>query len=231
MLTIINKKVIFKTKSRITMKSLIAAIILIPFFISNAQQIGEMAKDKPPEVFPPRSFGVDIMFSEGGFGLGSFYRYNLSQTLTLFSDISISEAKDPNEVQYVDYYGNTYTPNKINRVFLVPLNFGIQQRLFENVITDNLRPYINFGIGPAMVVTTPYDKEYFSAFSKAHALYTIGGYIGIGANFGLDKNSLVGINIRYYEIKFFNQGVESLYDQYQKSLGGIFLTINLGLMY
>jgi hypothetical protein len=44
MLTIINKKVIFETKSKITMKSLIAAIILIPFVLSNAQQIGEMAK-------------------------------------------------------------------------------------------------------------------------------------------------------------------------------------------
>lgn len=213
------------------MKSFITAIILIPFVFSNAQQLGEMAKEKPPEIFPPRSYGIDIMFSEGGFGLGTFYRYNLSQTLTVFSDISFSEAKDPNEVQYVDYYGNTYTPGKVNRVFLVPLNFGVQQRLFENSIMDNLRPYINIGIGPSMVVTTPYSMEYFSSFSKAHALYTLGGYVGIGANFGLDRTSLVGINIRYYEIKFFGKGVESLANQYQTSLGGIFLTINLGIMY
>jgi hypothetical protein len=213
------------------MKSLLMTIILIPFLISNAQQIGEMAQEKPPEIFPPRSIGIDFMFSEGGFGFGSFYRYNLSQSLTFFTDISISEAKDQREVEYVDYWGQTFTPDKKNRIFLLPLNFGLQQRLLENDLTDNLRPYINFGIGPAMVVTTPYEKEFFSSFSQAHAQYTIGGYIGIGANFGLDKSSLVGINLRYYEIRFFSNGVESLYGRYQKSLGGFYLTINFGIMY
>ena len=213
------------------MKSLLTAIILIPLVFSNAQQLGEMAKEKPPEIFPPRSIGIDFMFGEGGFGFGTFYRYNLSQSLTLFSDISISESKDESEMEYIDYWGQTYTPGKKNRVFLIPLSLGLQQRLFENVITDNLRPYINFGFGPAMVVTTPYEKEFFSSFSQAHAQYTIGGYIGLGANFGLDKSSLVGINLRYYVIKFFSKGVESLYDRYQKNLGGFYLTINLGLMY
>jgi hypothetical protein len=213
------------------MKSLLLAIILIPFVFSNAQQLGEIAKEKPPLVFPPRSFGVDIMFGEGGFGLGGFYHYNLTQSLTAFTDISMSEAKDPSEMEYIDYFGQTYTPGKKNRVFLIPLNFGLQQRLFENLITDNLRPYINFGVGPAMVFTTPYEKEFFSAFGKAHARYTLGGYVGIGANFGLDRSSLMGINLRYYVIHFFSQGVESLYNKYENNLGGIYLTINLGLMY
>ncbi|MCX6151617.1 MAG: hypothetical protein NTX22_13905 [Ignavibacteriales bacterium] len=213
------------------MKSLLIAIILIPLLISNAQQLGEYASEKPAIVFPDRSLGVDFMFSEGGFGLGGFYRYNLSQSLTFFSDISFSEAKDNREVDYVDYYGRTYTPNKKNRIFLIPLSFGLQQRLFENVLTDNLRPYINFGIGPAMVATTPYEREFFNAFSKAQAKYTISGYIGLGANFGIDKSSLVGINIRYYEVKFFDKGVESLEGRFQNELGGFYLTINLGIMY
>ena len=48
-------------------------------------------------------------------------------------------------------------------------------------------------IGPCIVVTTPYDREFFNAFGKAHARYTLGGYFGLGANFGLDKSSLVGL--------------------------------------
>lgn len=213
------------------MKHLIALIIMIPALILNAQGIGEIVDEKPAEVFPPHSWGVDFMFGEGGFGFGTFYRYDLTNTLTAFSDISMSEAKDQHEVEYYDYWGNPYTPNKVNRVFLVPLNFGLQQRLFRNSITDNLRPYVNFGVGPSIVVTTPYDREFFSSFSKAHALYTIGGYVGLGANFGMDKSSLMGINIRYYVIRFFDQGVESLQGKYQKTLGGFYLTINLGIMY
>lgn len=207
------------------------AIILIPFFFSNAQQIGELAPEKPGIIFPNNTWGVDFMFSEGGFGFGTFYRYKLTPTLSVFSDLSISEAKDKREVEYVDYWGQVYVPQKKNRVFLLPLNFGLHKRLFENSLTDNLRPYINAGAGPSMIVITPYDKEFFSSFGKAHARYTIGGYVGLGANFGLDKSNLVGINLRYYVVHFFDEGVESLDGFFQKDLGGIYLTINLGIMY
>ena len=210
---------------------LLTTILLISFLNVNAQGIGKLAPPKPPEKFPSNSLGIDIMFSEGGFGLGGFYRHQLSETLTAFTDISFSEATDPREFTYVDYYGNTYTAGKVNRAFLIPLNFGLQYRLFENSLTDNLRPYINLGIGPSMVMTTPYAEEYFSAFKNAHTQFTLGGYIGFGANFGIDKSSLIGINLRYYVIHLFNQGVEILQGRNEKNLGGFFLTINLGTMY
>jgi hypothetical protein len=73
--------------------------------------------------------------------------------------------------------------------------------------------------------------EFFESFGKAQTKYALGGYIGLGANFGLDKRSLLGVNIRYYFIHFFDEGVESLYDRPKKNLGGFFLTINLGMMY
>jgi len=214
------------------MKTLIAAVILlIPFLNVNAQEIGELAPPKPPEVFPPNAFGMDLMFSEGGFGLGTFYRHRLNTTLTVFSDFSISEAKDEREFEYVDYYGNTYTVGKKNRVFLFPINFGAQYRLFRDEIYDNLRPYINAGMGPTFVVTTPYDKEYFNSFGYAKAKVALGGYFGFGANFGIDKSSLVGLNIRYYIVHMFDGGVESLAGKFRNDIGGVYLTINLGIMY
>ncbi|MFO7444755.1 MAG: hypothetical protein R6W90_00235 [Ignavibacteriaceae bacterium] len=216
-------------------KILFTAIFLLPFLGIYAQGIGEMAPPKEPEIFPDNAFGMDIMFSEGGFGLGTFYRRQLSPTVTFFSDLSISEAKDENEFEFIGYdiYGRPieFTPEKKNRVFLIPLNFGIQYRLFEDVIYDNLRPYINAAIGPTMALTTPYEKEFFSAFGKAQAKYAFGSYIGLGANFGLDKSSLVGINLRYYFVHFFDEGVESLRGRFNKDLGGVYLTINIGLMY
>lgn len=213
-------------------KLLLAAIIIIPLLNVNAQEIGEIAPEKKPEVFPNNALGLDIIFSEGGFGLGGFYRRQFSQTITGFTDFSLSEAKDEREFQYYDYYTDqTYTVGKKNRVFLIPVNFGVQYRLFENVIYDNLRPYINVGVGPTMVLTTPYEREFFKAFGHANLKVATGGYVGIGANFGLDKNSLAGINIRYYVIRFFDKGVESLTGKFEKTLGGLFLTINIGMMY
>ena len=214
------------------MKKIFFIILFLPLLSLKAQKLGEIAPEKPLEKFPKNSWGVDIMFGEGGFGLGTFYRHDLSSTLTAFTDFSISEAKDEQEIEYYDYYTQQYvTVGKKNRIFLLPLNFGLQQRLFENAISENLRPYVNFGVGPSLVLTTPYDKEFFSSFGRAHARYTAGGYVGLGANFGLDKSSLLGINLRYYVIRFFDQGVESLTGKYLKSLGGFYLTINLGIMY
>lgn len=214
------------------MKKLLAvAILLIPFLIVNAQGIGELAPEKEPEAFPDNTLGLDIMFGEGGIGFGGFYRRQFSNNFTGFVDLSISEAKDPREFEYVDYFGQTYTLGKKNRVFLIPVNFGFQYRLFKRVIHDNLRPYINAGIGPSIVITTPYEQEFFDAFGDAQTKLTLGGYIGFGANFGLDKSSLIGINFRYYVVRFFDKGVESLAGKFKKDIGGFFLTINLGLMY
>ena len=213
-------------------KLFLSLFITIPLLSLNAQEIGELAEDEPQKIFPDNSLGMDIMFSEGGIGMGFFYRRQLSQKITVFTDLSISEAKDEQEIDYIDPF--TYQPftyGKKNRIFLLPLNVGLQYRLFENVLSDNLRPYFNLGVGPTMVVTTPYDREFFNAFGKAQSKFAIGGYIGCGGNFGLDNSSLVGLNIRYYVIRFFDDGVESLYGKYKKELGGVFLTINIGMMY
>lgn len=203
----------------------------IPFLSLNAQEIGKLAPEKPPMVFPNNAFGADIIFSDGGLGLGGFYRHHLGGLVTSFVDFSFSESKDEREFQYVDIFGNVYTYGKKNRIFLIPVDVGIQYRILEHALYDNLRPYLNFGAGPSIILTTPYDIEFFSAFGKAKAKVTIGGYVGIGANFGLDKRSLVGLNLRYYYIHLFSGGVESLENVPITNLGGIFLTINFGLMY
>lgn len=207
-------------------------ITIFSFTQINAQGIGEIAPEKPHEVFPEHAWGMDIMFGDAGFGLGTFLRKQINIEWTAFADLSFSEAKDEREIEYFDYYKYQYvTIGKKNRIFQVPINFGLQYRLFEKSITDNLRPYLNAGAGPTILITTPYDKEFFNAFGKAQAKYALGGYVGFGANFGLDKSSLVGINFRYYYTKVLSGDVESLEDKPRNEIQGFFITLNLGLMY
>ena len=216
----------------ISMKNIfISLILLIPAFNLNAQEIGELAPPQKSITFPSNALGLDILIGESGFGLGGFYRHHLSGDFTFFSDFSFSEAKDEREIEYYDYWGNPVVIGKKNRIFQVPVNFGVQYRLFKDELTDNLRPYINLGVGPAIVFTTPYDKEYFSAFGKARLKMAGGGYFGFGANFGIDQSSLIGINLRYYYIKFFSGGVEGLYGRNKNKLQGFFVTLNIGFMY
>lgn len=216
------------------MKNLLIFILFLLFSyfsLSYGQRLGEVEPEKPLEKFPNGSWGIDIMFGESGFGLGTFIRHQFNQKVTGSLDISFSEAKDEREIEYFDYWGNSFVVGKKNRVFQIPLFFGLHYRIFENSIAENLRPYLNFGNGPTLILTTPYNEEFFSSFGSANSQWAYGGYVGFGANFGLDKSSLVGINLRYYYIKLFGNGVESLVGRYQKNLQGLFLTLNLGLMY
>lgn len=206
-------------------------LLILPFGFMNAQKIGELAPDKPPEVFPNNSWGVDIMFGEGGFGLGTFYRRTFSQNLSGFIDFSISETKDERELEYIDYFGNTYSPNKVNRAFLFPVDFGAQYRLFTESLTDNLRPYISAGIGPTLIITTPYDKEFFSSFGYAQAHFAVGGYIGMGANMGVSKSNLIGLNVRYYYAHVYGNGIENVTNQFRKNFGQFSISLNVGIMY
>lgn len=213
------------------MKVLMLFLLMLPLSFSSAQKIGELAPDKPREIFPNNIWGVDIMFGEGGFGLGTFYRRLLSEDITGFVDLSISETKDEREVTYVDYWGNTYTPDKVNRSFQVPINFGIQYRMFAESLTENFRPYINFGVGPTIIVTTPYEEEFFKSFGNAKAHYAVGGYIGLGCNAGLSKSNLMGLNVRYYYCYVFGDGIENLTNSFRKRFGQLAITVNVGIQY
>lgn len=221
------------------MRTLIFSILLIittflPVWDCNfahAQGIGEIAPEKPPEVFPPNAWGFDFLIGESGFGFGGFFRKQLNVKFTLFADLSISEAKDEREVEYIDIFGQTFTIGKKNRVFQVPVTFGAQYRLFEKELADNLRPYINAGVGPTMALTTPYSEEFFAAFGKAQTHFGVGGYVGFGANFGLDKSNLIGLNIRYYYTKFIDEGVEILEGRNKDHIQGFFISLNFGFMY
>ena len=94
------------------MRKLAIILLLVPLTFLSAQKIGKIAPEKAPEKFPDHSWGIDLMFGEGGFGIGSFYRKSISTDLTGFADISFSESKDDKEVEYVTYYGDTYSPYK-----------------------------------------------------------------------------------------------------------------------
>jgi hypothetical protein len=213
------------------MKKIFLAFLLIPLFSLNAQKIGQLAPDTSRVIFPSQALGVNVIFSEGGFGLGGFYKHHLSDNLTGFIDFSISESKDEREFDYVDYYGNVYTYNKENRVFMFPLNFGLQYRLFSDVLTDNMRPFISLALGPTIVVTDPYEDEFFDALGKAKMKWAAGGYAAIGANFGVSKTTLMGITIKYSFAHLFDEGVENLIDRFRKNIGTLSISLDIGWQY
>jgi hypothetical protein len=177
------------------------------------------------------ALGLDLLVSNSGFGLGGFYRRQYTDDLYGFGAFSISEVKDDREIElYNPYTGETFVPDKVNRFLLIPLFFGVQDRLFREDIADNFRPYITAAVGPTLVYSAPYDREFFNSLGHGQAHFTVGGYVGFGAFFGFDQNTLMGVSLRYYFVPLKNQ-IESLEGVYLKQFGGFFITINVGTVF
>lgn len=195
---------------------------------------------------------LELMFTDGGFGLGGFYRHALTPDLSAALGFSISESKDDREMEYYDYYyQQSYTPGKLNRFLVLPLTLSLQYRLFREDIVETFRPYVNAGAGPALIYQMPFadltvsdigvvaDKvDFFKAIGRGHPYYTGTAFVGFGANIGGDKSTLFGLNFRYCFTHLFSDGLPSLYNQntgdvaaYKKEFGGVVISINIGLTY
>jgi hypothetical protein len=198
------------------------------------------------------TWGLDILISTNGFGLGAFYRREFSPDVFGFVSFSVSEAKDSREVEQYDIYGNSIVPGKLNRFMVLPLMFGVQYRLFREDIVDTFRPYVNAAVGPTLIYMSPYvdlvpqpdstiainQVEFFHSLSRGTPHYTASAYIGFGANFGGEHSGVFGVNFRYYFTYLLGNGLPSLYDTYtglpagtKKDFGGFFITLNVGLGY
>jgi hypothetical protein len=237
-------------------------LFLLPLYSAQAFQTGSLVfaspdsavseEDTPSGQSFRNAWGLDVLISNDGFGLGTFYTREFTEDLYGFVTLSISEAKDDREVEFTDFFGNSFVPGKLNRFLVIPLTFGIQRRLFREDIVDTFRPYVNAGIGPAMIYSAPFTEitelpsggltfkqiEFFESLGQGQAHYTFGGYIGVGANFGSDRSNLFGVNFRYYFTYLLGDGIPALYDtetgkpaKNQSSFGGFFITLNVGMVY
>jgi hypothetical protein len=200
-----------------------------------------------PHAYNPQTdaWGIDLNLSNNGFGLGFFYRHEYGDELSGMVNFTISDVKDNSEVEQYDWYGNSIVPGKLNRLLLMPLFVSVQYRLFKDDITDNFRPFITGGLGPAVILVAPYATytpavdifgntyaqqnqiDFFTSLKYAQLRYTAGGFIGAGIYFGSQQGTMTGISIRYLYVPY-SHGIEVMQGGYMTSFGGLFLTLTFG---
>jgi hypothetical protein len=189
------------------------------------------SKDKPvgeSELLPKNnSWGFNLMIGMDGFGLGGFYGYTFADELTLFTNLSFSEARDARQIDYYDPWYGVYNPNKENYVYRIPLLVGLQYRLFKEEIVDNFRPFVNAGMGPVLMYITRADMDFFSGLFHGRSKYTFGGFIGVGSQFGFDRSYVLGVNIKYFIIPL-PPGVQSVQQGTLNNANGFFITLDFG---
>lgn len=177
------------------------------------------------------AFGANILFSGSGYGMGFYYERKFTPTFSGFIDVAFSGARKGDELETFNrdpssvHYLNFFVPNKVNRVWHMPTMVGVKKEVFSQALFNNFRPFVNIGVGPTLIMTTPYDQEFFSAFGDANFHTAFGGFVGIGAELS-EKSPGLGFNARYYYLPK-NPGVESLRNEPITNFGGLFLTVNV----
>lgn len=169
---------------------------------------------------------IGFMYTDNGFGVSGTYFKNIGRTTDLTFKLAISGVTDPSEVEYYDFYGNSYTAGKMNRVYLTSLSIGIKKNVFYDDIEGNFKPFVKTGIAPAFVLTTPYDRGFFKAFGYAQPGFAFGGYAGIGIEYQESNSIGLSISADYYYLPVIGREILSLQDKPMKNLGGIQLTFN-----
>lgn len=166
------------------------------------------------------SWGFSASISDYGFGAGLYYRHALSRDFSAGITFDAGGAKGPKEFASVSEL-------KVNRIYVMPLIANIQYRLLANVLSEGLRPYLTVGAGPAFVMSTPAQEDFFSSFGNAAFSTTFGGYVGFGANFGLNPDANFGASLRYYIIPY-DRGIESTRGKFLTDFNGVSLTVTYG---
>ncbi len=214
------------------MKKFLAILFLFAVVQIFPQQIGEIQPPEPPVKFPSKASGFSLSFSDNGFGFGGFYRNEFGNNLSGFVSLSVSELKSEREIERYDYWGRPIVLGKVNRIFSIPLMFGLKRRLFAESLADNLRPYLLISAGPDLVITTDYNPDWFASFNNPKTHLAVAGTIGFGGNFGLSKKNLIGLSFSYQYIYLLDKnGVETLQGIYKREFGNLVLTLNIGWMF
>ncbi len=173
-------------------------------------------------------WGLDVLFSQNGFGLGAFYRREFSSDWYGLFHIGFSGARNTDEFEQFDFDRGWYVPGKVNRLFMVPVSLGMQKRLFQEDLSESFKPFLQGGVGTTFILATPYAEEFFSAFGSGSFFVRPSGYVGLGAYLGASKNSLTAVNIRYFIIPFGGEGIESIEGFPITDFGGVFLSLSVG---
>lgn len=173
------------------------------------------------------NWGIHFLYSESGFGFSSSYFFKGGKNTDLFLGVSVSGVTDNREITEYDIYGNSIVRGKINRVYMIPLNIGIQRYMFREDIEGNFTPLISAGISPTLILTNPYDREFFNALGYFRTGFALGGFLGIGMEYRQSPKLAVNLNVRYFYLPVIGREIMSLQNKPMNDIGGLQFSVGL----
>ncbi len=189
------------------MQKLLGAVFLFLIPITILAQYQEL----PPT--HGNEYGAGFTVAMSGFGFGGFYRFALPNYFHIGVDFDFYMMRDDKEYSFYDpYFDYYFEVNKLNRLFIIPINLELKKRLFADSIEDSFRPYIiglagfTFGMNFPKKENYPYAElggvDISSLPQHNEYRFTLNFAIGIGVDFSTNDNFYFSIRPQYRFIHF-----------------------------
>jgi len=131
-----------------------------------------------------------------GGGSNLHYQWPLQKDLTATLDLSFIYLNLDNP--FLPFYTRY---NNSGDVMLVPFFLGLRREVWREHF-DGVLPYLQVGAGPLAGMTFPYGYNFWQSLRYSTTTWTIGGFIGAGFNFAIDKKTVGLIDFRYNLMMF-----------------------------
>lgn len=212
------------------MRNIIGKVLLVSMLFCISDNISAQEEITYTKKEPRNTWGLGFVYSENGFGVSLTKYFQLSRSIDFSANLLGSGVTDSREVERSDIYGNTYIPDKINRVYMIPLSLGLNMELFKGDLDGSFKPMFSIGVAPTLVLLNPYNKSFFSALGYTTTEFAAGPYVGIGLNYVQSRSMSINMNLSYYYLPLLNGGIESI--QYNKiqNVGGVQLLFGMNFM-
>jgi hypothetical protein len=194
----------------------LALVLVVPVALAQDREPGQQEA--------PRGQGAQVMLTNSGFGLGGYVRRLLRDDQVFTVEVTVSNTKDEREVAFFDRFGRQDVPNKANYLLEIPLQLGIERRVFRSRIEDNFRPFFHVSAGPVLGWVYPYfgddnnngtfdtgERTYgaLSGVTRGRAVPGLSASVSIGANFGELEGASQGVRIGF-RVSRFHEPIELL---------------------
>lgn len=179
----------------------------------------------------PSAFGGVLAFGASGYGAGLFYEHSVGRSTSVSIDAVITGLRTSQEIETFNqdpesvHFQSYSVPGKINRLWQIPVLVGLKRELFRDVFFDNFRPFVSLSAGGSMVLATPYDQRFFSAFGDASVRIGPALALGLGAEF-TDTRPGPGLSLRYTYVPL-DPPVFSLRDEPISDAGGLLVALSI----
>lgn len=107
--------------------------------------------------------GLKVAFSNSGFAFGFNYLRKLGENYSFDLGIIFSGRRENEngliQSQYPPQRGQFIVPNKVNRIYVVPLIAGLKRYFFKYKIANSFKPFVGAGVGANLILRNPYLRN------------------------------------------------------------------------